>query len=98
MSHPASDLAGRTALVTGAARGISAAIAGRLAERGARVVIADLLAEEGRETAAALTARGLEASFTPLDASDEWSWTRPCPARCARPAPSTSWSTTPGSR
>lgn len=75
MSHPASDLAGRTALVTGAARGIGASIAGRLAERGARVVIADLLASEGRATAAALGARGLKASFVPLDAADEWSWT-----------------------
>ncbi|NUR29034.1 MAG: SDR family oxidoreductase [Catenulispora sp.] len=36
------DLSGRTAIVTGAARGIGAAIAAAMAEAGARVVLADL--------------------------------------------------------
>ncbi|MBT2497872.1 SDR family oxidoreductase [Agromyces sp. ISL-38] len=44
-------LAGRRAIVTGAARGIGAAIASRLAASGARVAILDLLEEPGREHA-----------------------------------------------
>lgn len=75
MSHPAPDLTGRTALVTGAARGIGAAIAARLAAAGAHVVIADLLAAEGRAAAHALSSRGHQALFVPLDVADEWSWT-----------------------
>lgn len=42
---------GRTALVTGAARGIGAAIAERLTSEGARVVVADVL--DGDRTALA---------------------------------------------
>lgn len=44
-------LEGKSALVLGAARGIGEAIAERFAEQGARVTIADTLADEGRETA-----------------------------------------------
>ncbi len=47
-------LAGRTALVVGAARGIGAAIAARFVREGARVVIADTETEAGEATAAAL--------------------------------------------
>ncbi len=41
------DLAGRSAAVTGGARGIGLAIARRLAESGARVAIWDIDAEAG---------------------------------------------------
>ncbi|HEV7863829.1 MAG TPA: SDR family oxidoreductase [Acidimicrobiia bacterium] len=51
------SLAGRVAVVTGAARGIGAGIAGRLAEAGAEVVLADLDGE-----AAAGVAKELEAT------------------------------------
>jgi NAD(P)-dependent dehydrogenase (short-subunit alcohol dehydrogenase family) len=52
------DLSGRRVLITGAARGIGAATARRLHERGARVVLAgiepDLLARTAAESGNAL--------------------------------------------
>ncbi|MFC7220430.1 SDR family NAD(P)-dependent oxidoreductase [Streptomyces polyrhachis] len=51
---------GYAAIVTGGAHGIGAAIARRLAGEGARVVIADIDAEAGKATAAAI-GRGAEA-------------------------------------
>jgi 2-deoxy-D-gluconate 3-dehydrogenase len=51
------DLGGKTAVVTGGAMGIGQAIAERLHEAGANVVVADLDEEAGRETAGALNAR-----------------------------------------
>ena len=59
---------GRTAIVIGAARGIGAAIAERLVEEGARVVIADTLEAEGRATAEKLSQQG-EATFIATDVS-----------------------------
>ncbi|MGV3552038.1 SDR family NAD(P)-dependent oxidoreductase [Rhizobium sp.] len=50
------DLEGRVALVTGGASGIGAACAELLAEAGARVVIADLKAEDAEAHAAAIGA------------------------------------------
>ena len=54
------SLKGKTALVTGAARGIGAAIAKKLASEGANVAICDLKAEWCDETVAALKALGVE--------------------------------------
>jgi NAD(P)-dependent dehydrogenase (short-subunit alcohol dehydrogenase family) len=55
-------LAGRTILVTGAARGVGRAIAEACKAAGARLVLADILEDAGRATAEALGAR-----FVPLD-------------------------------
>ena len=59
----------KVAIVIGAARGIGAAIAGRLVEEGAQVVVADTLEEEGRATAARLGPAGA-AHFVRADVSD----------------------------
>jgi NAD(P)-dependent dehydrogenase (short-subunit alcohol dehydrogenase family) len=57
------DLTGRVAIVTGSSRGIGRAIAERLAEHGATVIISSRKAEACAETAAAINrARGREAA------------------------------------
>ena len=48
------ELEGKTAIVTGAARGTGAAIAKRFVELGARVLLGDVREEEGEEVAEAL--------------------------------------------
>lgn len=55
------DLKGKTALVTGSARGIGKAIAERLASLGAKVVISDVLADMAESTARELREKGFEA-------------------------------------
>ena len=58
----------KVAIVIGAARGIGAAIALRLVEEGARVVVADTLEADGRATAERLSESG-EAVFIATDVS-----------------------------
>lgn len=62
---------GKRALVTGGARGIGAAIATRLGNDGARVVVADLDIEKGNETAATI---GNGAIAVKLDVTSPESW------------------------
>ncbi|MEV7074062.1 SDR family NAD(P)-dependent oxidoreductase [Streptomyces sp. NPDC093990] len=61
---------GHAALVTGAARGIGAAAARRLAEEGARVVLADRDGQVAEETAAHLREQGLTARAVECDVAD----------------------------
>jgi len=64
----------KTVLVTGGARGIGLAVATRLVEEGATVLIADILEETCREAAAELVSKGYQAHAFELDVSSEESW------------------------
>lgn len=63
-------LDGRLALVTGAGRGLGAAIARGLAEAGAKVLVTDVDAALAADSAALLAADGLAASGEKLDVTD----------------------------
>ena len=65
------NLEGRVAIVTGAARGTGAAIAKRLAESGATVILGDILHEEGAATAEKL---GERAHFVTHDVTKSEDW------------------------
>ncbi|MFB6422602.1 3-oxoacyl-ACP reductase [Streptomyces microflavus] len=71
-ADPAAPLTGRTALVTGAARGIGAAVASVLARDGARVIVLDVpgAREELERTADRLGATALPLDITAPDAAD----------------------------
>lgn len=60
-------LDGKAAMVTGAGHGIGRATARRLAQEGARVVIAEINDANGRETEQAFQAEGLQSKFVHTD-------------------------------
>jgi 3alpha(or 20beta)-hydroxysteroid dehydrogenase len=68
------NLAGKTALVTGGARGFGAGMAQALARAGAAVMVSDLLDELGAETAAQIAKDGPPAAYVHLDVRDDASW------------------------
>lgn len=66
-------LGGRTAIVTGAARGIGASVAATFANAGARVIATDVLEDQLEATTAEL---GTSVSAAVLDVADESGWQR----------------------
>ncbi|MEU3298909.1 MULTISPECIES: SDR family NAD(P)-dependent oxidoreductase [unclassified Streptomyces] len=74
--NPAARFTHRVAVVTGAASGIGAATAARLAAEGAAVVLADIAADRGEETAARLRKDGARAVFVAADTAREDDWRR----------------------
>ena len=61
------SLAGKTAIVTGAGRGIGKAVAEVFAREGARVLVVNRSPEAGQSTTEAIVAAGCEASFLQAD-------------------------------
>jgi 3alpha(or 20beta)-hydroxysteroid dehydrogenase len=74
MQDKSFSLEGKTALVSGAARGIGAAIAKRLAGGGAKVAVTDIQEELGRKTAEEINKAGGKAIFIKLDTTVEEDW------------------------
>ena len=69
-------LAGKVALISGAARGMGAAEARLFAHEGARVVLGDILTGEGKAVEDEILAKGGQAAFVALDVTREADWTR----------------------
>ena len=67
-------LAGKVALITGAASGMGASMARIFAGEGAQVVVADMLEAEGKAVAADITKANGAAIFRRLDVSSEQEW------------------------
>lgn len=67
-------VAGKIALITGAASGLGKASAERLAQEGATVILSDISTEAGRTVAKSITASGGEAIFLEHDTSSEEAW------------------------
>jgi 3(or 17)beta-hydroxysteroid dehydrogenase len=65
---------GKTAIVTGAARGLGQAIALLLAKEGAKVAVTDILEDGGKKTAEEIRRGGGEAIFIKHDVTSEDSW------------------------
>ena len=67
-------LENKVALISGGARGIGAAVTKIFASEGAKIVIGDILEEEGRRTAEEVNAAGGECYFVRLDVTSETDW------------------------
>jgi 3alpha(or 20beta)-hydroxysteroid dehydrogenase len=69
-----SRLEGKVALITGGARGMGASEAQLFIDEGARVIITDILDEDGKKTAARLSADGTQCIFLHHDVTSESDW------------------------
>ena len=67
-------LENKVALISGGARGMGAVEAKLFAKEGAKVIIGDMLEDEGRKVEAEINEAGGECVFVPLDVSDEEAW------------------------
>jgi len=67
-------LAGKVALVSGAASGMGQSEATIFAREGAKVVVADILEMEGKQVADKIAAGGGQARFVKLDVTSEAEW------------------------
>ena len=67
-------LEGKVALISGGARGMGAAEAKLFSREGAKVVIADVLEAEGRQTEAEINEMGGDAIFVTLDVTKQSDW------------------------
>jgi NAD(P)-dependent dehydrogenase (short-subunit alcohol dehydrogenase family) len=72
--EPHMRLAGKTALITGAASGMGAATARLFAREGARVVVTDILEDDGGQVVADIIEAGGTAVFHKLDIASEGDW------------------------
>ncbi len=70
----AGRVAGKTALISGAATGLGQSMAACLAAEGARVAVADIDTARGYDVVAEIQAAGGEAMFISLDVTDEDAW------------------------
>ena len=77
-------LEGKVALISGGARGMGAEEARLFAQEGAKVVIGDVLDEEGSKTEAEINETGGEALFVRLDVTQEEDWRQAVEAAVAR--------------
>jgi len=64
----------KVAFISGGARGLGAAMAKLFAREGAKVVIGDVLEEEGRQTETEINETGGECLFVRLDVTSEAEW------------------------
>ena len=74
----------KVAIITGAAHGMGAEEAKLFAREGAKVVIADILEEEGKQREAEINQASGEAMFIRLDVTSEADWRRVVDATVAR--------------